>query len=125
MQQWIQITAGRGPAECAWAVTRVLGCFVAEAEAAPLSVDVLETVEGPFLETLDSVLLSIAGNDLQPFLTGWLGSILWVGRSPFRPEHKRKNWFVGVNALALPERFAWDPSPYWKDCQYRPRQGRR
>jgi peptide chain release factor len=107
MPQWIQITAGRGPAECAWAVARVLKCFAEEAAAASLSVEVLETVPGAFPETFDSVLLAVQGPDLQGFLSRWLGSILWIGRSPFRPTYKRKNWFVGVNRLALPERIAW------------------
>jgi len=108
--QWVQITAGRGPAECAWAVTRVLKCFAEDAQAAAISVDVLETIEGPFLDTLDSVLVSLDGDDLPHFLSRWLGSILWISRSPFRPTYKRKNWFVSVNSLALPERFAWSES---------------
>ncbi len=107
MQQWIQITAGRGPAECAWVVPRVLRCFIQEAESAAISVEVLESIPGPFLDTLDSVLIAIEGSNLKPFLERWLGSILWIGRSPFRPTYKRKNWFVGVNQLALPERVAW------------------
>lgn len=110
MRQWVQITAGRGPAECAWAVTRVLRCFAQEAAAASLSVEILETVPGPFPETMDSVLMAVEGPNLHSFLSHWLGSILWIGRSPFRPTHKRKNWFVGVNTLALPERYAWAES---------------
>src|SRR5260370_33004082 len=27
------------------------------------------------------------------------GTVQWTARSPFRPEHKRKNWFVGVDVL--------------------------
>lgn len=32
------------------------------------------------------------------------GSILWINRSPLRPGHARKNWFVGV--VMLPEAVA-------------------
>ena len=27
------------------------------------------------------------------------GSVLWVCKSPFRPEHKRKNWYIDVSML--------------------------
>jgi peptide chain release factor len=27
------------------------------------------------------------------------GSIKWIARNPFRPKHKRKNWFIGVRAF--------------------------
>lgn len=27
------------------------------------------------------------------------GSILWICKSPFRPNHKRKNWYVDVSIL--------------------------
>ena len=31
--------------------------------------------------------------------TGLEGSVLWICRSPYRPEHKRKNWYVDVSIL--------------------------
>ncbi len=107
MRTWIQITSGRGPAECAWVVPRVLRCLIEEAANAGISIDPLESVEGPFLGTLDSVLVAASGPSLTAFLARWTGSILWIGTSPFRPTYKRKNWFVGISSLALPERFAW------------------
>lgn len=27
------------------------------------------------------------------------GSVLWICKSPYRPEHKRKNWYVDVSIL--------------------------
>ena len=27
------------------------------------------------------------------------GSVLWICKSPFRPEHRRKNWFIDVSIL--------------------------
>ncbi|MEI6233930.1 MAG: peptide chain release factor H [Planctomycetota bacterium] len=110
MRQWIQITSGRGPAECAWAVTQVLARFTEEATAAGFEVEMLESVEGPFLQTLDSALISISGDGQEVFLASWLGTILWISRSPFRPTYKRKNWFVGISSLSLPERFSWSES---------------
>jgi peptide chain release factor len=29
----------------------------------------------------------------------WLGSVQWTATSPVRPQHKRRNWFVGVMPL--------------------------
>ena len=34
-------------------------------------------------------------NIIQP----WLGTIQWIGQSPFRKNHKRKNWFIGFFEL--------------------------
>lgn len=27
------------------------------------------------------------------------GTVQWICQSPFRPNHKRKNWFVGVSII--------------------------
>lgn len=109
MRHWVQITSGRGPAECAWAVTRVLRELCDEGQRAGLTAELLESVPGPFNGTLDSALLAVEGADgaLDEFLTGWTGTILWIGQSPFRPQYKRKNWFVGVTSLGVPRRVAW------------------
>lgn len=32
-------------------------------------------------------------------LSGLEGSIQWICRSPYRPNHKRKNWFVEVSVI--------------------------
>jgi peptide chain release factor len=44
---------------------------------------------------------------LAAFLRGWVGPVRWSARSPFRPEHKRRNWFVGVGTLAVPVKLHW------------------
>ena len=107
MKRWVQFTAGQGPAECAWAVTCLLRCFVAEAEAASATVVLLESLPGPFPDTLNSALVAVEGERLDAWLPTWLGTILWTSVSPFRPQYKRKNWFVGVSALSVPETPAW------------------
>jgi peptide chain release factor len=49
------------------------------------------------------VLFALFGDDgLSDFLGGWQGTVQWTAQSPFRPEHKRKNWFVGVDVFAPP-----------------------
>lgn len=107
MRQWIQITSGRGPAECAWTVARVLRAMIQEASNMCLNAEVLESEPGPFAETLSSVLLAIESDGAAAFLETWRGTIQWIGQSPFRPEYKRKNWFVGVETIAVPIRPRW------------------
>ena len=106
-RQWLQITSGRGPAECAWAVSHVLRCIVEEAAKVGVKTEVLEAVPGPFSGTLRSVLLRMDGTGVPKLTKGWVGSVLWINRSPFRPEYKRKNWFVGIEEIAVPEHPRW------------------
>jgi len=108
MDAWLQVTAGQGPAECAWAVVRVVEKMCAEAAAAGLEIRTLEVVPGPEPGTAQSMLLGVSG-PLEPFLSGWRGTVQWIARSPFRPEHKRKNWFVAVDALEPVEATRFDP----------------
>ena len=72
-----------------------------------LNAEVLESEPGPFAETLSSVLLALEGDQNAAFLETWRGTIQWIGQSPFRPDYKRKNWFVGVETIAVPIRPAW------------------
>ena len=36
------------------------------------------------------------------------GSVEWICQSPFRPHHKRKNWFIDVSVLKDKFRFDKD-----------------
>lgn len=97
---WLQVTAGTGPAECEWAMARVAERIAVEARAAGIAVQTVESSAG-------SVLLAFSG-DLDAFVKSWRGTVQWVGRSPFRPDHKRKNWFVGVSVLEPVEAAQFD-----------------
>jgi peptide chain release factor len=107
MRHWVQITSGRGPAECAWTVPRVLRCMLDEAANLGVKVEMLESVAGPFSGTLSSVLIALEGGSSRELLARWLGTVQWVGQSPFRRGYKRKNWFVGVESFAMPECPTW------------------
>ena len=102
MIAWLQVTSGRGPDECAWVAAQVVDRIVREAAARKYDVRILETVPGQSAQTCKSALLAIEGQDLSQFLAGWQGTVQWIGTSPFRPHHKRKNWFVGVNLFSPP-----------------------
>ena len=93
----IQITAGRGPAECMRAVALVLKQFLKEARSVNFEAEVLHRALGDERDTLMSATVWLKGNNLNGFLKTWVGSILWITQSPFRKFHKRKNWYVGLS----------------------------
>lgn len=109
-EAWLQVSAGHGPAECAWAVLKVVERIENAAAAAGIEVGTLDVEAGPMPGTAQSVLLTLSGTeDMERFVRAWRGTVQWIARSPFRPEHKRKNWFVGVEALEPPADARFDP----------------
>jgi peptide chain release factor len=100
---WLQITSARGPAECQLAVAKLADLLPKEARQAGFLCEVLDVVEGRERGMALSVLLSLEGAGARVFAARSCGSVLWICASPVRPEHKRKNWFVGVEMLAPPD----------------------
>ncbi|HYD14761.1 MAG TPA: peptide chain release factor H, partial [Hyphomicrobium sp.] len=100
---WLQITSGRGPAECQLAVAKLADVLEKEARKAGLACEVLDVVDGRERGTALSALLSVEGEGARAFAANSRGSVLWICPSPVRPGHKRKNWFVGVELLAPPD----------------------
>lgn len=100
---WLQLSAGYGPSECAWVVPRLLAALLAEAEAAGVRAECLDRIVGERPHTLRSAVVELSEGPCEEFAAGWPGSVLWVGRSPFRPEHRRRNWFVQVTRVEPPE----------------------
>ncbi len=88
----LHLSSGQGPAECEWVVGELVRVWAGEAAAAGLVCVPLEPVAGP----ASSVLLSVSGPGADGFAAARTGTIRWVGTSPLRPGHKRRNWFVGV-----------------------------
>lgn len=101
-QCWIQISAGQGPEECSLAVKLTLEKLTKEAKDLGCTIDILESTENLDLKTIDSVLLNVAGVNIEKLIQNWSGTIQWNCKSPFRPTHKRKNWFISVNVLNAP-----------------------
>jgi peptide chain release factor len=100
---WVQITSGRGPAECQLAVAKLADVLEKEARKAGLACEVLDVVEGRERGTALSALLSVEGEGARAFAARSRGSVLWICPSPVRTGHQRKNWFVGVDVLAPPD----------------------
>lgn len=105
---WLQITANTGPAECCLAVSKALRLLLQEADEARVEVSLIEEIPGPVAGTLRSVFLGLqSAEPAEPaaadhLATRWSGSLLWVCQSPYRPFHKRKNWFLGGAVYSAP-----------------------
>jgi len=99
---YLQITSGRGPAECCRAVALVLEKILKQAKEKGLQTEVIDRENGPFNRTLLSATLSIGGKDAKDIVTEWEGTIQWIAKSPYRIYHKRKNWFIGIQTFSIP-----------------------
>lgn len=86
----IQLSSGQGPVECELAVSKLLTALQTEFS----DIEVLSVHKSKMEDCYTSVLFSTY-EDLS-FLEG---SIQWICQSPFRPHHKRKNWFVDVSVI--------------------------
>ena len=95
MKHYIQITAGRGPVECARAVTLVARELLKAIPSIQLAdCEPHNQVDGCFM----SMTFTTAEPIPQSIVNDWQGTILWRStKNPYRPGHKRSNWFVGVN----------------------------
>ncbi|WP_443750774.1 peptide chain release factor H [Asticcacaulis solisilvae] len=95
----LHLTAGKGPDECRWVVAQLARAFVKEGARLGVTCDVLDGEE----VLPASLLLQVSGEGAEAFARERTGSVLWVGDSPFRPGHRRRNWFVGVGPAPSPD----------------------
>ena len=102
MKKYIQLTAGRGPVECARAVALVAGELLKDFPDA-------ELVESePHNAEPDCYMSMLFLAEVDPAKEQeWSGTVLWRAASnPYRPGHPRRNWFVGVefiDPISLPD----------------------
>lgn len=96
MERIIQITAGRGPAECTWVTAQVLKKVLEEAQDQQLDVVLLQRETGQENGTVETASIAVKGINAGSFVNSWVGTIQWIGQSQFRKMHKRKNWFIGI-----------------------------
>jgi peptide chain release factor len=101
METILQITSGRGPAECCWVVAQILKHIIEEAKKANITYCILHREKGIENGTLSSASIQLEGENINVFSKQWVGTIQWVGQSQYRKHHKRKNWFVAVNRIDL------------------------
>lgn len=102
MKKYIQLTAGRGPVECARAVALVAGELLKDFPDA-------ELVESePHNTEPDCYMSMLFLAEVDPAKEQeWSGTVLWRAASDrYRPSHPRRNWFVGVEfiePISLPD----------------------
>lgn len=101
MKFQIQITAGQGPEECSWVVEQVARALQTEAEQQNYRLSIIDETPAKRFNTRSSVLFSLSANgdaySFESWLSTWKGTIQWIGTSPYRKKHPRKNWFVAIN----------------------------
>ncbi|QUL37186.1 peptide chain release factor H [Erythrobacter sp. JK5] len=95
----LHLTSGKGPAECRWVVAQLAKAFADEAARIGVTCEVLDAQE----ELPASLFMRVSGDGALAFVRERTGTILWIGESPFRPRHKRRNWFVGVSLAPIPD----------------------
>ncbi|SEA70730.1 peptide chain release factor [Oribacterium sp. KHPX15] len=86
----IQISSGQGPAECELCVTKLFKSLNKEYD----DLEVISQHPSKTKGCCTSIMFKTE-NDLS----GLEGTVQWICQSPFRPEHKRKNWFVDVSII--------------------------
>lgn len=86
----IQLSSGQGPEECELAVYKLYISLKKEFN----DIIMISAHKSRKTDCYTSIQFS-TDNDLS-FLEG---TVQWICKSPFRPEHKRKNWFVDVSVL--------------------------
>ncbi|MEC4087182.1 peptide chain release factor H [Pseudoalteromonas rubra] len=93
----LQLSSGQGPAECCRAVALAVSHITRQCHKAGVGLTVIETTFSDNKEGYKSILLRLYSADDDAMATQlahqWQGSMLWVCQSPYRPRHKRKNWF--------------------------------
>lgn len=86
----VQISSGQGPRECQLAVGLLLKALQKEFA----DIQVISAKSGEGKDCYISVMFRTACD-----LSGLEGSVQWICKSPYRPTHGRKNWFVDVSIL--------------------------
>src|SRR5688572_25209476 len=107
MEQLLLITSGKGPEECERAVFLTAKKLCEDATAHSLQAEIVSTIEGRSANLLLSALVKISGEDLNEFTSRWSGTVQWIAQSPFRKNHKRKNWFVGISVCDVTQSTTW------------------
>lgn len=90
MTMIMQISSGQGPIECELAVNKLWDTLQKEYA----DIQMISSHTSRFSGFYTSVMFETE-NDLSELE----GSIQWIAKSPFRPHHKRKNWFVDVSQI--------------------------
>ena len=95
----VQLSSGQGPSECELAVLKLYEALKKEYP----DIEFLSAHEARGKGCYTSIIFTTERD-----LSDLEGSIQWICRSPFRPNHKRKNWFVDVSIIPEMENICKD-----------------
>lgn len=86
----LQISSGQGPLECEYAVFHLANDLQREYP----QLEVIFSASGRKKGCFSCIKLesSVDISDLE-------GSVLWICQSPYRPQYKRKNWYVDLSII--------------------------
>ena len=105
----LQISSGRGPAECRRAVFLMTRELAKVAENHDCSARLIEAEPCPEQrQCLLSALVCVSGESVD-WTDDYVGTHLWVCKSPFRPTHGRKNWYFGIARLPSVDEIQLNP----------------
>ena len=99
----LQLSAGQGPQECCLAVGLALKQIERECASSKVKLILVEHVAGGGSGCFKSVLLQLDGTNAKLVAEAWSGVMQWTYPSPFRPKHKRKNWFFSGQMYVVDE----------------------
>lgn len=100
---FLEISSGQGPEECRLLTAKLARFLSGRLMAAGVSVCPVDLCGDWERDSLRSVLFEVGGKEAGAMTALLCGTVLWVSASPFRPHHKRRNWFAGIR------RFEADP----------------
>lgn len=86
----VQISAGQGPSECQLAVAKLYEALREEYG----DLKILSETRGCEKGCFNSIRFQTEHD-----LSSLEGTVLWICQSPFRKNHKRKNWYVDVSII--------------------------
>ena len=95
----VQLSSGQGPSECELAVLKLYEALKKEYP----DIEFLSAHEAREKGCYTSIIFTTERD-----LSDLEGRIQWICRSPFRPNHKRKNWFVDVSIITEMENICKD-----------------
>lgn len=86
----IQISSGQGPGECELAVGKFYNTLKKEIK----DLEIINAGPGRRSGGYTSLLLQTVED-----ISHLEGSVLWISKSPYRPNHKRKNWYIDISII--------------------------
>lgn len=112
---YLQLSTGQSPAECQIFARFALCQILREAETAGVAAELLSQTASK--HGILSAVFALSGAGAEDLAQRWLGTLQWIGNSPVRPKHPRKNWYIGVFRLPQIPILPDDGSIHFETCR--------